>query len=189
MRALLLVSCLCAVAHADARLDAHLGGGLEGGTITRKPRPDAVAEVGLAGEWILPGRRVGVGAALETIARPGHDLAQYEEGKLDMMLRVRGDHDSHFGIGAGLRTLTPEPVDGQAQPSMWGVDFIHLDASLPLARRGHMGVAAYFAWTMGCYLGRGEQMTERPQMLREVTCGDTMTTTYVVGAQLLFVDR
>jgi hypothetical protein len=184
-----LISLFCGVAHADARVDAHLGGGLEGGTITRKARPDAVAEVGLAGEWIVPGHSVGIGAALETIARPGHDLAEYEEAKLDLLLRIEGAHSTRFGVGAGLRMLTPEPIDGEAQPAMWGVDFIHLDSATPLARTGGLGIEGYFAWTMGCYLGRSAQMTERPQMLREVSCGDTLTTTYVVGARLSFGTR
>jgi len=184
----LLVPVLCAVAHADARLDAHLGGGLEGGTITRKARPDAVAEVGLAAEWIVPKHSVGIGAALETIARPGHDLAQYEEAKLDLMLRIRGPKDSQFGVGAGMRMLAPEPVDGEAQPTMWGIDFIRLDSATPLARSGHLGVDAYFAWTMGCYVTRSDVVMERPQMLRGVTCGDTMTSTYVVGARVSFGD-
>src|SRR5690606_16084255 len=87
-----LLACLAIVipvlARAEARVGARLGGGLEGGVISGRPHPVGVGEIGLSGEWLSPGMRLGIGVALETVARPGRDLARDEESKLDVMFRA-----------------------------------------------------------------------------------------------------
>jgi len=196
LRGLLLVALVGAgagVAHAEGRLDAHVGGGIEAGLIAASPHPTAVAEVGLGASWMLPGRSWGPGLALGSVARPGADLAASEEDTFDLMVRFsRRDRRFHGGVGAGLRWRSPAPVDGMPAPGIHGVDFVRFDVS---GRFGVLDVGGarasvdgYFAWTFGCYLGYASPV-ERPDLWKPVSCGDTLTSTYVVGLQLALAGR
>lgn len=182
---------MSSLASADARIEARFAGGLEGGMITEAPHPSALAEVGLAAEWVSP-RGLGVGVVVETVGRAGVELAIYEETKLDLMLRwARKSHRG--GVGAGMRFMQVAPHDGATQPLAWGIDFVRLETATTFARIPYrdmsVRVDGYIAWTFGCYLGHTGGMAERPQLVREVRCGDTMTTAYVVGLQLALGTR
>jgi hypothetical protein len=164
------------VADADGNFGVHLGGGMEGGLITGKPRPDVLGELGLAADWIPAGHDVGVGAAFDRVARP---LDIESEHTVDLLVRVRGKHDSVIGFGMGVRWLDP----GGGQPSWFGYDWFRLDATMPATRNKHASVDFYVRWTIGCYVSHGGEMAERPQLVRDIHCGDTLTTSYVVGIQ------
>jgi hypothetical protein len=165
------------VARADANLGVHLGGGLEGGLISRKARPDAVGELGMSADWIPAGRSVGVGIAFDRVARP---LDIESEHTLDLMVRIRAKNSSIIGVGMGVRWLDP----GGGAPGWFGYDWIRWDTTMPLTRGAHAGVDAYIRWTLGCYVTHTDEMPERPQLARDVGCVDTLTTTYVVGIQV-----
>jgi hypothetical protein len=184
---LLAIVLLATPGRADVRLHASFGGGIEGGYSGPSPSPTGVGEVGLAGEWLHREHGIGVGLAFQTIARPGVDLATYEEDVLDLALRARIGR-SRFGIGGGLRFMKPDAM----QPTIWGVDFLRIDFSTPLLRTSYRGVAggidAYVAFNFGCYMGRTERVTIADE-LSEVTCAKYMTTTYVAGLQFAIADR
>ena len=164
------------VAHADANLGVHLGGGMEGGLITGKPRPDVLGELGVSADWIPDGRIVGIGVTFDRVARP---LDIESEHTLDLEARCRARNDSRVGVGMGIRWLDP----GGGQPSWFGYDWIRFDATIPATRGAHASVDFYVRWTFGCYVSHGNEMAERPQLVRDVSCGDTLTTSYVVGIQ------
>ena len=174
--AFLVLLVTAGVTHAEGRVGVHLGGGMEGGLITGKPRPDVVGELGVSADWIPSGHAVGVGLSFDRVARP---LDFESEHTLDLMARFRTKKDSVLGIGMGVRWLDP----GGGEPSWFGYDWIRMDSTLPLARGKRGAIDAYVRWTFGCYVSHTDEMPERPQLVHDVHCGDTMTTTYVVGLQ------
>ncbi|GEM_PF-4694277 len=186
MRIALAVLFVTSTSHADLRAEVHLGGGLEGGMITGKPRPDGVAEAGLLVEGLLPGRNWGFGASAEAIGRLANTGAR-EESKFDVTVRyARPDRRFRFGVGVGVRAMLLDQ-DG-ASEIVNGYDFIHLDGSIAIASWSvtpamTVGVDFYVAWTMGCYsdvvsvMPSGDVLP--PQ--KHVRCGDTITTTYTGG--------
>jgi hypothetical protein len=185
VRLALALSLAATTASAEPRVEVHGGGGLEGGTITDRPAPSGIAEVGLGADFIL-GHDVGFGVVIEGVARPGHDLAKYEESKLDVVFRyATPDRRMRAGLGGGVRLMQLEPVDGVTPPVRWGIDWIRLDGSVSLAQTTVfagssakiVAVDGYAAWTLGCYLGHGDVMAEQ----RAVSCHDTITSTYVLG--------
>lgn len=186
MRFALAVLFVTSTAHAELRAEVHVGGGLEGGMITGKPRPDGVAEAGLLVEGLLPGRDWGFGASAEAIGRLA-DTGAREESKFDITMRfARPDRRFRFGVGVGVRAMLLDH-DG-ASEIVNGYDFIHLDGTIAIASWSvtpavNVGVDFYYAWTMGCYSDTvsvpsvGDMLP--PQ--KHVRCGDTITTTYTGG--------
>lgn len=142
----------------------HLAGGIEGGLMSGAPHPTAIAEVGASIDYVPD--VVGVGVSYASYARPDLDA---RESSIDLMLRIHHAH-GRAGIGVGIRTLDE-----------WsGVDWIRITHALPLASNEHASVDGYFGWTFGCYLGRAP--SELP--MRDVSCADTITSTYVFGVEL-----
>ena len=169
----------------DLGWGVHLGGGLEGGLITREPRPDAVAEAGMSVELLLPGRSWGVGFTAEAVERLT-DIGASEEMKLDVSWRLATkDRRLRFGLGGGIRRLTYEDM----AETVRGYDLVRLDMSATFARWDVAAVGAtaaldfHVAWTFGCYRDtlRGEPVGDQPAPMREIACLDTITTTTIIG--------
>jgi hypothetical protein len=174
--ALLLVPSL---AFADARFEAHAGGGMEGGLIQGKPRPDGVAELGIGASYF--GNRHGVGIMVERVSRPSADIGIASEYKLDLLVQLRKQR-FHGGIGVGLRRIE---VDGPKDSTLWGVDLARMRADFELARIGRVGVAAYVSWTFGLYRGEvfGERFGDMAYPTRDYS---TMVNSYVFGLATTF---
>ena len=137
-----------------------MSGGLEGGLISGEPRPDAVAEGGLAIEALLPDRSWGFGLAIETVGRLTSQFDASEELKVDATVRWgRPDGRMRGGIGAGLRQLT---LDEPGRRTIRGVDLMHVDFDVDAARwsagDATIAVGLHVAWTFGCYSGTYAQM-------------------------------
>ena len=179
--ALLLVPSL---AFADARFEAHAGGGMEGGLIQGKPRPDGVAELGIGASYF--GERAGLGIMLERVSRPSADLAIASEYKLDLLVQLPlPKKHVVFGIGMGLRRIE---VDGPKDSMLWGVDLIRFRGEHELARIGKLAVGVYFSWTFG--LCRGEVYEERSgDMAYPTRDYFTMVSTYVLGLSTTLVTQ
>ena len=55
---------------------------------------------------------------------------------------------------------------------------------MPMTRGAHTSIDFYFHWSFGCYVSNSGAMPERPQLApRPVSCGDTITSSYVIGLQ------
>jgi hypothetical protein len=173
-------------AHADLRTQLHVGGGLEGGMITREPRPDGVMEGGLLVEALLPGRNWGFGASAEVIGRLT-DIGAREEAKFDFTVRfATKNRKARFGFGVGARAMLFD-TDGSSEV-VNGYDFMHIDGSFEIAGWNvspamHVGIDFYYAWTFGCYIDTvtGQALGDTLPPMKHVRCGDTMTTTYTGG--------
>ena len=169
-------------AHADLGAEVHAGGGLEGGTITRAPRPDGVAEAGALVEVLLPGRNWGFGARIDSVGRYTN-IGARSESRVDVTWRyARPDRRVRVGVGIGVRSLQ---LDDR---TIRGADLVHLDGAFTIARWSitpalTAGIDVYLAWTTGCY--RGEVTEPRVGDMRPATrtvaCTDTLTTTYTGG--------
>jgi hypothetical protein len=186
---------LPALARADARLEVHVGGGLEAGTVSNTAHPTAVGEVGLAGELLLPGRDWGFGLSFDTLARPDHDLTTYEEDKLDLMFRYapRGRR-FRVGFGAGVRWLMPDAVDGVRPPTVRGVDFARIDIGVRLGqvrvRDTVASIDGYFSWTFGCYLWSGSpKPMEIPMPVSTPSYTNAVSSSYTLGLQVALGSR
>ncbi|MBA3819367.1 MAG: hypothetical protein H0X17_10780 [Deltaproteobacteria bacterium] len=181
------------LAEAEVRLDLHVVGGIEGGVITGEPRPDAVAEAGLAAGMLLPGRNWGLGVALDAVGRHTERFGASEELKLDVLVRFASrDRRFHWALGAGVRELAIARERGPAS-RLGGVDLFRLMFDVQLARsapaRGFGGAVVsldlHAGWTFGCYAGElvlppvGDMVPPR----RTIDCVDTITTAYVAGLQ------
>lgn len=178
MRIALLVLLLTSMAFADGRLAINTAGGLEGGTITGKPRPDAVLEVGGLVEW-YPSGNVGLGATT-TVVKRLTDTGRYEELRFDPTLRyARPDRKYRFGVGIGLRRQT----DAESGAVIRGYDFLYLDGAIRMVGTEHFSLDFFYAWAFGCYSdtitlpAMGDVLAPK----REVRCTDAMSTTYTVG--------
>lgn len=189
-RSLLLLLVLTAATsevRADLRVGVHLGGGVEAGLITGKPRPDAVSEAGLSVEAFLPGRWWGVGFTAEAVGRLT-DIRADEEAKLDVSFRWKYPRArARGGVGVGARLATLDRGDGMTE-AIHGYDLIRFDTAFELARwelaRGPtISLDGRIAWTFGCYR---DQVTRPPvgdmvAPTRDLACTDTITNTYVFG--------
>ena len=185
MRSLLLLL-LCSVAHADVRLDAHVGGGLEGGLIQGKARPDRVGEVGAGVAYFGPAKRWGLGLVLERVERPEADLPIGAEYKLDALVRFTNRDNSFVGgAGAGIRKLTVAGDEQRRGSTLWGVDLLRMNLELRLARVGPVSVELYFAWTFGLYVGEvyGQRYGDMAYPVRDY---QTIASSYVLGLQTSF---
>ncbi|MBL0219851.1 MAG: hypothetical protein IPQ07_39050 [Myxococcales bacterium] len=181
--AILLVS---SPAHADITWAVHIGGGLEAGFVTNAVRPDGVAEAGTLVEYISSDGNAGIGATVEAVGRLTSRFEDAEEVKADAMFRwARDDRRFRFGVGAGVRVITP--ADGTA--SIHGYDLTRIDLSGQLAswemseHAPRMAIDGYFSWTFGCY---SDAYTIAPvgdtrPMQRTIGCSESITSTYVLG--------
>jgi hypothetical protein len=182
---------LGSVAHADGHFNAHFGAGL--GAFPNRTAPAATAEVGLLADWVGE-RGIGVGIAVETVARPGEDLSTYEEGRVDLLLRfATPNRNARMGVGAGLRFMTPSPKDGVEQALVRGVDLLRVDVSgrfATLYRTPGLVISAdgFFSFAFGCFVSQ-DAMPERPDLARDPRCNDTIVATYVVGLQFAVSTR
>jgi hypothetical protein len=172
-------------ARADIAWGVGLGGGLEGGMITGALRPDGVAEAGMMVEYIPTGGIAGIGASIEAIGRLTSRFDDAEEVKSDVMFRwARGDRKVRFGVGAGLRWITPKAGD-----SIHGFDLFRLDMSgelgswQPVRSLARLSIDAYFSWTFGCYSDsyRGPAQGDMLPAKQSIDCLGSITTTYVGG--------
>lgn len=176
-----------AVASAEAFWGVHVGGGIEGGTITKLARPDGIVEAGIIAEYLLPKRAWGVAATVEQVARQTTGYHQKQEIKADLLVRfATANHKFRFGFGAGLRWASQD-VD-QIQPrTLRGLDILRFDMSHTIVA-WHPAVSAaptlaldgYFSWTIGCY-GRDARTDGDVMLTPAVGCRDTITNAYVVG--------
>lgn len=179
MRILLLLVLLSSFVYADARFVLHGGGGIEGGVISGKPRPDGVAEVGLGLDLLPAGKRWGLGVVGERVVRPNAEVDIASEHKLDLLVRIASGRVVG-GIGMGVRRLVTKGDLERPAATVWGYDLIRVDAAFELARAGRLGIDFYFAWTFGLY--RGElyeaRVGDMPYPTRDFT---TISTAYILG--------
>ena len=174
----LLVLLLCSPAYADARFDVHVGGGLEGGMIQGKARPDALAELGVGADYFGP--KYGIGVVLERVSRPSAGVEIATETKLDVLARLRVPKKRFVaGIGMGVRRLS---IDGEKDSTVWGVDLFRMMYDFELARTGRVSISIYFAWTFGLYRGEiyGERFGDMPYPTMDY---GTIANSYVLGLQ------
>ncbi len=175
-------------AAAQVHWGVHVGGGIEGGTISNEPRPDDIIEAGTIVEYLLPKRNWGFAAIVEQVARQTEGYDQHEELKADLLVRfASSNHKSRFGLGAGIRSITQEKnLEQSQQTHLPGLDIFRIDASHTLVGWQPAPVAptllleAYGSWTIGCY-ARNSQIDHNELPTRAIGCGDTLTTAYVFG--------
>ncbi|MBA3459474.1 MAG: hypothetical protein H0T46_05910 [Deltaproteobacteria bacterium] len=186
--AIAILAVLSGSAHADLNWSVHVGGGMEGGggaRIVKAVRPDGVMEAGMIVEYINTNGNAGIGASVEAVGRLTPRFEDAEEIKADGMFRWAGDDRRfRFGVGAGIRLLTPR--DGKA---IQGYDLIRLDMSGVLASwkmapaMPQMSFEGYVSWTFGCYSDSydGERIGDMKPARHDIGCVDSITSTYVVG--------
>ena len=186
--AIVILAVLAGSASADIHWGVHVGGGMEGGggaRVVKALRPDGVMEAGMIVDYINGSGNAGIGAIVEVVGRLTPRFEDAEEMKADAMFRwARDDRRFRFGIGAGIRLLTP--AEGTA---IHGYDLIRLDASGVLARwqihpdAPELSFEGYVSWTFGCYSDSydGERIGDMKPVRHDVTCVDSITSTYVVG--------
>lgn len=173
-------------ASAEVNWGVHIGGGIEGGTISNEPRPDGIVEAGMIFEYVVPKRDWGFAAIVEQLARQTDGYSQREEIKADLLVRfASSNHKFRFGVGAGIRWITQDLT--QLRPSnLPGVDIFRIDGSRtmvgwqPSAIAPLLSLAAYGSWTIGCY-DRAAQIDDNQMQTRAIGCGDTLTSAYVFG--------
>ncbi len=190
MRCLLLVLLLCATARAETRLDLHVAGGLEGGTIQHVPRPDALVEIGLGAAYMLPGKNWGFGVAVENVERLSIRTEPLHELKIDALVRFKAKtRPFRWGIGAGVRYMTFEGGERHPSSTVRGLDWIRIVGAGTIASwasgGSRVGIDFFFSWTMGCYSGdivTAPSGDMAPPTLT-VRCAQAMTSSYVVGLQ------
>ena len=189
--ALLALTCCVALAprssaSAEVNWGVHIGGGIEGGTISNEPRPDGIVEAGTIVEFLLPKRNWGFAAIVEQVARQTDGYDQREEIKADLLVRfASSNHTYRFGVGAGLRWITQD-LDQLRPSSLPGVDIFRIEGSRtlvgwqPAALAPVLALEAYGSWTIGCY-DRNTQTAANEMQTRAIGCGDTITSAYVFG--------
>jgi hypothetical protein len=171
---------LPSLAFAEARLDVHVGGGAEAGTMMKDDHPVLASEVGVSAHVIPKGKTWGLGFMLERVERQEVGIDITEELKLDVMLRVVAKKDFRFGVGMGIRELGV-PGDARTPPStVWGLDLMRMCTELQLAKLGRVGIDAYFSWTLGLYKGEvfNARYGDMPYTKRDYF---SVTNTYIVG--------
>lgn len=171
---------------AETRLAANVGGGLEGGLITGAARPDAVAEVGVSADWLLPGREWGFGVAVERVSRLTTRFEIAQELELDAMFRFKRKK-FRVGVGAGMRTMTIEPTETWQRATVRGIDLIRFgwdtEATGWDVGGSRVGIHLYCTWTFGGYFGevRGTRFGDMATPVKSISFGESLTTTYVLG--------
>lgn len=173
-------------ARAEVNWGVHIGGGIEGGTISNVVRPDGIVEAGTIVEYLLPKRNWGFAAIVEQVARQTDGYDQREEIKADLLLRfASSNHKFRLGVGAGIRWITQD-LDQLRPSTLPGVDIFRIDGSRtlvdwqPTAVAPILALEAYGSWTIGCY-DRDAQPSDNEMQTRAIGCGDTLTTAYVLG--------
>ncbi len=178
---------LAPTATAEVLGGVHIGGGVEGGTISRLPRPDGIVEAGLIVEYMLPKRAWGFAAIVEHVARQTQGYDQKAEIKADLLVRfATANRTFRFGVGAGLRWITQD-LDEVQRSELRGLDIFRIDGSRTIVgwQPNAPGVPkllleAYGSWTLGCY-DRNARIDGDVMPTRAISCGDTLTSAYVVG--------
>lgn len=79
-------------ASAEVNWGVHIGGGIEGGTISNEPRPDGIVEAGTIVEYLLPKRNWGFATIVEQVARQTDGYNQREEIKAEISIWRRRRH-------------------------------------------------------------------------------------------------
>jgi hypothetical protein len=191
VRCLILFGVLAVASPAQADLSwgIHVGGGLEGGTVTQAARPDGLIEAGTIVEVLDGAGNFGVAVSVDAINRLTSRFDDdHEEVKADAMLRwARDDRRFRFGVGAGIRFVTPQG----AIESIRGLDLMRLDMEVriaswqPVTSAPRMSLDGYFSWTFGCYSDTYKVAAvgdERP-MTRALSCSETITSASVLGVR------
>jgi hypothetical protein len=180
--ALIVLAITSSTAFAEVRVEAHLGGGLEGGLMSAALRPDGVAETGVRVSALLPGRSWGFGLSAERIGRLTPRTGMHDESKYDATI-VWARTDAWIAVGVGVRTLH---YDHDATSDLVnGYDFIHMAgaksfASWESAHHTRISIDGYVAWTFGLYLDtvHGEAVGDMAPPEKDV---GGMTTAYTLG--------
>ena len=175
-------------ASAEVHWGVHIGGGIEGGTISNEPRPDGIVEAGTIVEYLMPKRNWGFAAIVEQVARQTDGYNQREELKADLLVRFASSNRKfRFGVGAGIRSITQQKdLERPQQTNLPGLDIFRIDGSRTLIGWQPAPIAptllleAYGSWTIGCY-SRDAQFDTNEMQTRAIGCGDTLTTAYVFG--------
>lgn len=176
MRALLLL--IPGLAAADLRVEGHVTGGMEGGTVQGTAMPSRVAEYGAGVTWFA--KQNGVGIVLERVARTEADLPIDSEHKLDAFVALRAKDRFVFGIGAGVRRIAVDGDPDRKGSTMWGADLLRFRWSARLVRLGPVNLDAVLSWTFGMYKGE-VYGTRRGDMAYPVRDYWSVSSSYVVG--------
>jgi hypothetical protein len=173
-------------ASADVNWGVHIGGGIDGGTISHEVRPDGIVEAGTIVECLLPKRNWGFAAIVEQVARQTDSYDQREEIKADLLVRfATPNHKFRLGVGAGMRWITQD-LDQLRPSTLRGVDIFRIDSSRSVVDWQPTGVAPnlaleiYGSWTIGCY-NRDAQTDANEMKTRAIGCGDSITSAYIFG--------